>query len=115
MEQVAQRYFELKALQKEMEEELSVIRQQLIDYCANEGVSVCEVGDYRVKIVAQERREYDDQKVYEALPDPAVWRLLSKTDASKVAALTKLGVVSEASLLNTYTPKKISSLFVERL
>ncbi|MNI09994.1 hypothetical protein D3C73_630840 [compost metagenome] len=53
-------------------------------------VSEIELGGYRVKTVFQERKEYDDIKLYEALPDPEVWRMLSKADSSKVASLIKL-------------------------
>ncbi|MOA49133.1 hypothetical protein D3C78_1719820 [compost metagenome] len=78
-------------------------------------VSEIELGGYRVKTVFQERKEYDDIKLYEALPDPEVWRMLSKADSSKVASLIKLNVISEDKIIDTYFVKKVTLLQVDKI
>ncbi|WP_276356355.1 hypothetical protein [Cohnella caldifontis] len=115
MDKAVGRYFQLKQKQREIEQELSELRQQILDHCAESGVTDTEIGRYRVRVIAQDRREYDDEKLYQALPDAEVWRLVSKADPSKIAGLVKLNVISEEKLRETYTMKKISSLQVERL
>ncbi|MDF2717967.1 MAG: hypothetical protein K0R28_4892, partial [Paenibacillus sp.] len=53
-------------------------------------------------------------KLYEALPDPDVWRLLSKPDTSKIASLVHLNVISEEKLKDTYSVKNVTLLQVEK-
>lgn len=112
-EQVA-RYFELKQQQREIEQELGELRASLLAYAEANGSAGWENESYRVKIVEQERREYDDHKLFEALPDPSLWRLLSRADGAKIASLVKLDVLSEASLRGTYSVKPVSALSVEK-
>lgn len=114
MEQKVQRYYELKQRQKETEQELAALRGDLLEHCRKLGASELDVGGYRIKTIRQERKEYDDHKLYEALPDPGVWRLISKADAQKVAALVKLNVISEEKLRDTFTVKSITLLQVDR-
>jgi len=109
------RYYELKQRQKEIEQELSELRGVIMNHCAEQGVAELEVGNYKVKIVHQERKEYDDNKLYEALPDPGVWRLLSKPDGSKIAGLIKLNVINEEKIQDTYTIKSIALLQVDKI
>lgn len=73
-----------------------------------------KVGHYKVKLVQQERKEFDDQKLYEALPDPEVWRMLSKADPSKVASLIKLKAISDESIKGTFSLKNITLLQVDK-
>ena len=47
MEQKVQAYFELKQQQKEIEQQLSVLRDEIVAYCAQQGVYETEVGGYR--------------------------------------------------------------------
>lgn len=114
MDKTVKRYYELKRRQKEIELELADLRERLLEYGANRESTVFEVGGYRVKMIAQERREYDDEKLYKALPDADVWKLLSRADAAKIAAMLKLGVISEETLRGTYSLKQVSLLQVER-
>lgn len=114
MEERVALYYELKSLQKEIERQLAELRNAILADCAEDGPAERTVGGYRVKIVTQDRREYDDNKLYEALPDASVWRLVSKADPSKIAALIKLNVISEAAVRNAYTVKKVALLHVER-
>jgi hypothetical protein len=114
VDKTVRRYYQLKKKQKEIEQELMDLRQQIMNHCSDQGLTEMEIGNYRVKIIAQDRREYDDQKLYEALPDAEVWRLISKADSSKLSGLVKLNVITEEILQDTYTMKKISSLQVDR-
>lgn len=108
------RYYQLKQKQKELEQELSELRGQIIEHCQQQGVQELEAGTFRAKLVLQDRKEFDEQKLYEALPDPDVWRLLSKPDASKIAGLIKLNVISEDAIKDTYAAKRITILQVEK-
>lgn len=107
-------YFQLKQKQKDIEEELSQLRNEITKYCEQEGVTDTEIGKYRVKIVLQDRKEYDEQKLYEALPDPEIWRLLSKPDPGKIASLLKLNVISEEKIKDTFTVKTVTVLLVSK-
>ncbi|CAI6015605.1 hypothetical protein COHCIP112018_00092 [Cohnella sp. JJ-181] len=108
------RYYDLKSKQKEIEKELSELRGEILAFCETEGLSQTELGGYKVKIVHQERREYDDQKLQAALPDDELWRLVSRADPSKISGLVKLNVVKEEQLFGTYDLKKIALVQVER-
>ncbi|RXZ77212.1 hypothetical protein EBB07_33610 [Paenibacillaceae bacterium] len=114
MDKKAKRYFQLKQRHKAIEQELSKLRNDILDHCAGQGVSELETGGYQVKIVLQERKEYDENKLYEALPDPAVWRMLSRPDVSKIASLIKLNVISEEALRGCYAVKNITLLQVDK-
>lgn len=109
------RYFKLKQKQKELEQELGELRQEILAHCAELGEDELEIGHYRVKVVQQERKEYDDSKLQQALPDLEVWKLISRADNAKIASMVALQVLSEEALRDTYTVKKISSLHVEKL
>ena len=55
MEQKVQTYFELKQQQKDIEQQLSVLRDEIVAYCAEQGVYETQVGGYTVKTVLQNR------------------------------------------------------------
>ncbi|WP_195572519.1 hypothetical protein [Paenibacillus sp. 1001270B_150601_E10] len=114
MDTQVKRYYHLKQKKKELEAELQELHEQIMSYCQEQQTSDIEIGSYRVKLVLQERKEYDDTKLYEALPDPEVWRLCSKTDPSKLAGLVKLNVIPEEKLKDTYTLKPVTLLKVEK-
>lgn len=114
VDKAVKRYYKLKQKQKEIEQELSELRGRIMSHCEEQAVTDTEIGRYRVRIIAQDRREYDDQKLYSALPDAEVWRLISKADNAKIAGLLKQNVINEVALQDTYTLKKVASLQVER-
>ncbi|WP_042166967.1 hypothetical protein [Paenibacillus gorillae] len=114
MDKAVRRYYQLKQKQKELEQELSELRAEILNHCEEQQLSELETKSYRVRLVLQERKEYDDDKLYEAIPDPEVWRLLSKADASKVASLIKLNVVPEDRIRDTYSVKRVSLLHVDK-
>ncbi|WP_138495751.1 hypothetical protein [Paenibacillus pinistramenti] len=114
MEKMVKRYFELKQQQKEIEQELSELRAGIMGSCSDQALEACDFGAFHVKIVKQERKEYDDQRLYQALPDPDVWRMMSKADPAKITSLLKLKVISEDILKDTFTIKRIESLLVDK-
>jgi len=109
-----ERYYQLKQSQKELEQELAGLRQTILDYCRERELQHLELADHKVKIVQQNRREYDENKLFAALPDPELWRMLSRPDAVKIAGLIKLKVISEEKIKDTYTQKNVQLLQVER-
>ncbi|SFD99872.1 hypothetical protein SAMN05216378_1923 [Paenibacillus catalpae] len=113
-DKTVKRYYQLKQKQKEIEQELSELRGVIVQHCAELDVSELEVGSYKVKIIAQERKEFDEAKLFAALPDAEVWRLLSKPDTSKIAGLIKLNVISEDTIKDTYSVKHLSLLQVDK-
>jgi len=114
MDQIVSRYYELKQKQKEIEQELAALKSGILSHCTERDVSELEAGGFRVKVVHQERKEYDDKKLYEALPDPEVWRLISRADTAKIASLIKIGVIPEETVKDTYTIKTVSLLHVDK-
>ncbi|WP_379138420.1 hypothetical protein [Paenibacillus sp. sgz500958] len=114
MEKRVQQYYRLKQKQKEIENELSELRQEILNYCQELGSSDTEIGSYKVKLVTQNRKEYDDQKLYNTLSDPEVWRMVSKSDPAKVASLLKLNVINDEGIKDTYTLKTVTLLQVDK-
>lgn len=108
------RYFQLKSKQKEIEQELQELRNEILAHYEEQGVTETIVGNYQVKLVKQERKEYDDERLTKALPDPQLWRLLSKPDVSKIASLLKLKVITEDQLKDTYETKQVTLLQVDK-
>lgn len=113
MEQKLARFYELKQLQKEIETELESIRQQILELYPD--AYTLESGGYKLSISFQERREYDENKLYNSLPDPSIWRLMSKADAGKISSLVKLNVISEGVLEGTYEVRSVPYVRVQKL
>lgn len=110
-----ERYYQLKQLQKEIEQELSELRTEITQYCEQEGMTEAAIGGYKVKIVFQDRKEFDEQKLFDAFPDPEVWRLLSKPDHGKISSLLKLNVISQEKIKDTFLVNRVSVLQVSKL
>lgn len=115
MELLLHQYFELKQRKKAIDEELSALRDEIIAMIKEEGVDMIGAGDYTAKLVTQSKKEYDDEKLYRSLPDPEVWKMISKADSAKIAALLKLKVISEATIEHTYDMKKTDLLIVNKI
>ncbi|WP_261798144.1 hypothetical protein [Brevibacillus massiliensis] len=112
MEQRLARYYELKQLQKELEEELELIKREILD--EHTGPCSVEAGDYKLSITLQERRDYDDNRLFNALPDASIWRLLSKADAGKISSMVKVQVINEEMLAGTYEIRHVPYLRVQK-
>lgn len=114
MDKTVRRYYQQKQKQKEIEQELTELRNEIMAYFTEQDASELEIGSHKVKIVVQERKEYDENKLFEALPDPELWRMLSKPDASKIASLLKLNVITEEKLKDTFSTKTVKLLQVDK-
>jgi hypothetical protein len=112
MENRLARYYDLKEIQKRLEEELNLLRNELLEAYAEAGKA--ETGEYALSISYQERREYNDDKVFNALPDASLWRLMSKADTGKITSLLKLNVVQEQWLAGTYELRKVPVVRVQK-
>ncbi|WP_372239012.1 hypothetical protein [Paenibacillus sp. FSL A5-0031] len=114
LDKTVRRYYQQKQKQKEIEQELTELRQTIMSYLAEQEANELEIGSHKVKVVVQERKEYDDNKLYEALPDPELWRMLSKPDGTKIASLVKLNVINEEKLKDTFSTKTVKLLQVDK-
>jgi hypothetical protein len=112
MEPLLARYYELKEKQKQVEQELEKLRIRILESFAEAGQA--REGEYRLTISYQERRNYHDDKLFNALPDPALWRLMSRADPGKISSLLKLKIIQEPLLEGTYELKKVPILRVEK-
>jgi len=112
--QTIKRYAALKKRRTELDQEMNELRDLIIAYCEEHRLSELESGSYRVKLILQDRKEYDDNKVFDALPDPAVWRLISRADPAKIAGLIKMNVLTAETLRDTFTAKRITLLQVDK-
>lgn len=110
-----ERYYQLKQEQKKVEQQLSDLRNEITQYCDQAGVSETEIGSYKVKIVFQDRKEFDEQKLYEALPDLELWRMLSKPDHSKISSLIKLNVITEEKIKDAFVVNRVQVLQVTKV
>ncbi|MBU5671150.1 hypothetical protein KQJ23_04815 [Paenibacillus sp. MSJ-6] len=114
MDGIAERYFEIKVLQKELDQELSGLRQQILDSCKEQDSNRLELENYEIKLIVQQRREYDENRLYETLPDLELWRMLSKPDNSKISSLIKLKIISEEKIKDTYAVKNVTVVQVDK-
>lgn len=108
------RFSQLKKRKTAIDKEMSEIRSELIQYCEERNATEWTSGRYRIKLIYQERKEYDDQKLYEALPDPDLWRMISKADTAKIAGMQKMNMLNDDILADTFTLKRISLLQVDK-
>ncbi|MBW5448010.1 hypothetical protein GE107_18295 [Cohnella sp. CFH 77786] len=105
------RYCELKTEIGRMEDELDALREEIIDAYTDD--AEVEVGPYKLKIIYQEKKQYNEQLLFEALPDPELWKHVSKADASRIAALIKANVLSEKLIRGTYRISRTPYLYVD--
>ncbi|RNB85426.1 hypothetical protein EDM56_18655 [Brevibacillus fluminis] len=112
MEQQIARYFELKQLLKQAEEEVDRLKAELLAAYEAPGTYVND--EYKLMISVQERRDYDDNRLYNALPDKDVWRLLSKADTTKITGLVKLSILNEHILDGTYEVRHIPQIRISK-
>lgn len=111
VQQIA-RYFELKQLQKQLEEEVDRLKAEILTAYEIPGSYISD--GFKVGISVQERRDYDDNRLFNALPDKELWRLLSKADSSKISGLLKLNIINEQTLDGTYEVRQIPQVRVQK-
>ncbi len=104
------RFCELKTQQKKLEEELESLRKEIIT--AYPADVQFQLQDYTLKIIYQDKKQYNDQLLIDALPDPELWKVLFKADSAKISALVKANILSEKSLEGTYRVNRTPFLYV---
>lgn len=112
MEELVARMYQLRELQKQVEAELEHLRQEILTRYPAAGK--VELGDYRLTITYQERRDYHDEQLYQALPDPQLWRLLSRADSGKISSMLKAQLIDEKMLTGTYDLRRIPVLRIAK-
>lgn len=112
MEEKLARFHELKQLRKQIDDEIDRLREEFLEQFQEP--TKLDQGDYQLRVTYQEKREYDDNKLYNALPDPTIWRLVSKVDPAKVTSLLKLNIIGEHILADTYELKKVPYIQVQK-
>lgn len=112
MEQLLARYYELKQAEKQLQEEIESLRKEILALHPEPGK--VEAGDYLLQVTVQEKREYDDQKLYQSLPDHDFWRLVSRADNTKINAMLKAQILREEWLNNTYETRQTLAIRVQK-
>jgi hypothetical protein len=104
------RFCELKMQHKKLEEEMEALRAEIIGaYPADVQI---QLQDYTLKLVYQEKKQYNDQLLFDAFPDPELWKALFKADSAKISALVKTNIISEKLLEGTYRVTRTPFLYV---
>ncbi|MFD0674070.1 hypothetical protein [Cohnella sp. GCM10027633] len=103
-------YCQLKEEQKRIEDALDKLREEIVS--ANAADAEFKLPNYTLKIIYQEKKVYDDQLVFAALPDPELWKAVCRADPSKIAALVKTNVLPERLLEGTYRTTRTPYLYV---
>ncbi|WP_159888300.1 hypothetical protein [Paenibacillus puerhi] len=106
------RYCELKEQQKRLEDELESIRKDIVAMYAE--TSEVKINDYTLKIIYQEKKQFNDQLLFEALPDPELWKNISKVDPAKISALLKADIITGEMLEGTYSTIRIPYVYVSK-
>lgn len=114
MNKQVSRYFLLKQKQKLIEQELAQLKEEILANMQEANSVEQIVGSYKVKLVLSERKEYQDNLLYNALPDKELWRLLSKPDQGKITGLLKIGALHEDQLKETYTVRQQVALIIDK-
>ncbi|GIP16823.1 hypothetical protein J40TS1_24650 [Paenibacillus montaniterrae] len=114
MNKLISRYYQLKQKSKAIEQELAELKEQIVQHMNNEKVTEQTYGSYKVRMILSERKEYHETLLYNALPDPELWRMLSKPDQGKITGLLKVGALKEDHLKDTYTVKQQVALIVDK-
>ncbi|MFC5471396.1 hypothetical protein ACFPPD_22155 [Cohnella suwonensis] len=104
------RFCELKAQHKKIEDELESLRKEII--AAYSADAQFELEGCTLKLVYQDKRQYDDVRLFEAVPDPELWKALFKADSVKIGALLKANLLSEKALEGTYRVVRTPYLYV---
>jgi hypothetical protein len=98
--------------QKKIDDELEELRNDIITmYQDSEEL---EIQDYTLKIVYQDKKNYNESLIFDSLPDPQLWKNVSKVDSSKIAALINANMISEDMLKGTYTVTRVPYLYVHK-
>jgi len=114
MNKLIGRYYQLKQKNKQIEQELAELKEQIVEHMNTEKTTEQAYGSYKVRLIVSERKEYHENLLYNALPDPQLWRMLSKPDQGKISGLLKVGALKEEHLKDTFTVKQQVALIVDK-
>ena len=103
-------YCQLKAEQKRIEDALDKLRDEII--AAYPDDAELRVEPYTLKVIYQEKKSYDDERLFAALPDPELWKAVGKADPAKISALVKSKLLPEQLLDGTYRTSRTAYLYV---
>lgn len=103
-------YCQLKEEQKRIEDALDKLREEIIS--TYETDAEFKLPSHTLKIIYQEKKVYDDQALFAALPDPELWKAVCRPDPAKIAALVKTNVLPEKLLEGTYRTTRTPYLYV---
>ncbi|MBO9597547.1 MAG: hypothetical protein J7559_06985 [Cohnella sp.] len=103
-------YCQLKEEQKRIEDALDTLREEIIAAYATD--AEFQLANYTLKIIYQEKKVYDDQLVFAALPDPDLWKAVCKADPAKISTLVKTNLLPEQLLEGTYRTTRTAYLYV---
>lgn len=106
------RYCELKDQHKKIEDELESIRKDIIAMYPDN--AELHVNDYRLKVTYQDKKQFVDYLLFDALPDPQLWKNVSKPDPAKISALLKANIITDDMLEGTYTVIRTPHLYVTK-
>src|SRR5690606_29239101 len=98
MNNLISRYYQLTQKNKHIEQELAELKEQTVADMNSENTTEQAYGSYKVRLIVSERKEYHENLLYNALPDPQLWRMLSKPDQGKITGLLKVGALKEEHL-----------------
>lgn len=114
LEEQLRQYYAIRLQQTELDKEAERLRADIMEHLDREGAAEVLAGEFKASVISAEQREYDDRLVYETIPDPELWKLVSKVDAGKVKSLVQLGVLSDDGLRGTYRIKSVRRLSVKK-
>ncbi len=114
MNKIVSRYYQLKHKQKEIEQELAQLKTAIVENLQEKKKKELRIGSYHVRLVTSTRKEYNDVLLFNALPDPQLWRMVSKPDQGKIAGLLRINALSEEQLAHTFTIKEQLALYVDK-
>ncbi|MGG2196685.1 hypothetical protein [Paenibacillus validus] len=106
------RYCELKDQHKKIEDELESIRRDILSMYPES--AELHVNDYTVKVIYQEKKQFVDHLLFDALPDPQLWKNVSKPDQAKISALLKANIITEEMIEGTYSVIRTPYLYVNK-
>jgi len=106
------RYCELKEQHKRLEDELESIRKDIVSMYPHS--AEVKINDFTLKIIYQEKRQFNDHLLFEALPDPELWKNVSKVDPAKISALLKADIISSEMLEGTFTTIRTPYVYVNK-
>ncbi len=64
--------------------------------------------------LSREKKQFVDHLLFDALPDPQLWKNVSKPDQAKISALLKANIITEEMIEGTYSVIRTPYLYVNK-